>query len=48
MWINLFTIALAVALACGTAALILQYRDFEPAESRRRRIAPRRLGRVRG
>lgn len=43
MWINLFTIALAVAFACGTAALILQYRDFAPDDSRRRR----RLSRVR-
>ncbi len=44
MWINLFTIALAIAIACGTAALILQHRDFEPAETRRRR----RVGRARG
>lgn len=44
MWINLFTIALAIALACGTAALILQGREFQPAEPRRRR----RIGRARG
>lgn len=44
MWINLFTIALAVAIACGTAALILQHREFQPAEPRRRR----RVTRLRG
>lgn len=44
MWINLFTIALAIALACGTAALILQTREFQPAAPKRRR----RMSRVRG
>jgi len=43
MWINLFTIALAIALACGAAALILQNREFQPAEPKRRR----RIGRGR-
>jgi len=48
MWMNLFTIALAIAFACGTAALIVQYREFEPAETKRRRVPQRRLGRARG
>jgi len=43
MWTTLFTIALAIAFACGTAALILQYREFEPAETRRRRGPQRRV-----
>jgi len=42
MWTIFFSIALAIALACGTAALILQGREFEPAETKRRRAPQRR------
>lgn len=44
MWINFFTIALAVAIACGTAALILQNRELETVTPKRRR----RFNRTRG
>ena len=45
MWINLFTVALAIALGCGATALIMQ-NDLtaQNAEPKRRR----RLSRSRG
>lgn len=48
MWINLFTVALAIALISGAAALMIQNNDMLGQETRRRRHASRRLSRVRG
>lgn len=48
MWINLFTVALAIALGCGAAALVLQNYDWQTATPRQRRVSQRRLTRVRG
>ena len=45
MWINLFTVALAIALGLGATALIMQNNlTVQNAEPKRRR----RLSRVRG
>ncbi|MFA6266461.1 MAG: hypothetical protein WC670_12225 [Pseudolabrys sp.] len=48
MWINLFTVALGIALGCGATALIVQNNDWLAQETKRRRYASRRLSRVRG